>query len=510
MHDSIRDVKVPSDPYEAARVRETRRRRRLLEGTWDEDLEHRLVMQFGPQGRAIKGPRTKAKNLFRSVPEQLAVLYNEVPHATHAELDEDNPLLGPGGFVREAGLWQLMRHVQTYTLGCRETLVRVGWSARAERLTFTHVTADQVIAEAPPDDPGRPWMIQQLRFYDVPDMGGRWCWEAFDIRDLEEPRYQIFVWGTGKHDRGEDVTARLVDDAADYPWRYADDRPFLPFALYHAERPSGLWDPHKWCELVDGALDLAVAATHFQHLLLRGSYSLKYALNAFVAGTRSKETAAGQRSAIPTDPTSLLHLEGDAPPGQQASIGEWGPPTSLVEYIEALQAYERMISNVAGVDASHILKESSDAWSGAALTISRDGKREAQRVYGPQFQVVDEELLGKAAAICNVQTGSDLPEDGYRVQHKSLPLSGKELRELREHHSQMIAEGRMSTIDALQAEHPGMTRTEAVLMLQRIAEDQLLVRRLEAATQPGDDSPGNPAPPEPDEDDDDVDEERAA
>lgn len=519
MQHDLHTLPVSSDPAEVRRIEEVRRRIRLLEGTWDEDLERRLDLQFGPEVRGVKGPRTKAKNLFRSVPEQLAVLYNEVPDAWHEQAEQTAPLIGPDGLLQRAGLWPLMRHVQTYALGCRESLVRVSWNERRGSLAYRHVTADRVMANAPPDDPGHPWMVQELRWYDVGELGGRWCWEVFDISDPAAPVYAIHIVDTSGDrawDRGEDVTAIVAGEMADpYPWRFADGEPFIPYALYHAEQPTRLWDTWKWCELVDGAYDLAVAATHFQHLLFRGSWSQKWAVGALVAGTRSKGDEAHSRRAVPMDPTGLLHLEADTEPGQSPQIGEWGPPTNLVEYIQALEAYERMISNVAGIDGSHIMRESADAWSGAALTISRDGKREAQRVYGPQFQPVDEHLLAMSAAVVNIATGSNLPEAGYRVQHRSLPLSGAELRDLREHHNEMIAQGRMSSVDAYQAEHPGMTRKEAMLELARIAREEAALeqmRRALAPEQPTAPDPPNGEPADDDEADDESDdsEERAA
>lgn len=473
---------MPTDTFEAARWACTRRRERLLTGTWDEDLEQRLFLQFGPVRRGAVGPRSKALCLYKRVCEELAVLYNEQPDTWH-EGGEYDEYLSQGGLLYEAGLWPGMRKFQVYTLGDRQGLKRIGWEDG--RLTFQRRSPATVLAWSSAADPGKPIRLQALTWF--PSLGGKgeWAWETWDIADPDSPWHGVLEFDarTEIYNSGADVTVQALGESYDdYPWRFTRGvnagRPFMPWVLYHAEIPDALWDPFSWEELVDGSLDVACQATYFQHLQFRASWPQRVLVDGEVQGVKVQDTAAGARQDLPADATSALMVKTDKEMGQgrQAQVVSWAA-SGQREFIESMDDYTRMASDVAGIDAAHIARGSGDAWSGAALSVSRDGKREAQAVYGPQFRRGDEELLAKAAAVANIFGGYDLPEDGWRVRHKAIPMSPQERKALREHHAEQIALGMMSHVDAMIEQNPGMTRDQAKAELARIAEEKAAMTR---------------------------------
>jgi hypothetical protein len=125
-----------------------------------------------------------------------------------------------------------------------------------------------------------------------------------------------------------------------------------------------------------------------------------------------------------------------------------------------------------GLSAAQLIQSSSNPWSAAALTISRDDKRRAQQKYTPSLRVADLGLIERIAAITNGAAGmTAIPEQGYRIDYASVPLARDEAEAMRAHHGELIAAGRMSTVDAYLIEHPGSTEEEARAALRRIAAD---------------------------------------
>lgn len=465
---------VPAEPGDAQRWQETRRRRRLLEGLWGVDLEQRLMLHFGQVRRAIVGPKSKSRNLYRRLTTELAVLYRDPPRVWHRQLGETPEFLGPDGLLAAAGLWPLMRRFQSGVLGMREQFLRVDWDPRRRLPAFRVVTPDVVCAESFDLDPGTPVEVRELRWRVV---GGRglWTWECLSIADLDAPTYRIVSCGQDGADLTEQVLGRPASGPW-YPYRYTQGprrgEPFLPYVLYHADVHGCLFDPYAWTELADAALDVAVAWTWWGHLLFKASWPQRWGIDVYVEGTVAEDTAQGRRSEVPADATSLIHLAARAG-ATNPQVGQWSPSADVKTVAESIGMFEAGCSDIAGIDAAHIMRESADAWSGAALSISRDGKREAQSVYEPAFQPRDLELLEKTAAIVNLAQvlSAPLPEAGYRIAYTRIPLSADELERRRRHHTEMIAANRMSRTEAYMQEHPGITEAEARTALEKIAAE---------------------------------------
>jgi len=515
MYQDYHHPPMAPDSATAARWEITGRRVRLLEGNWKHDLEQKLEREFGLARREAMGPASTSKNTFKRVCEELSSLYTETPRPRHAVGGELPGFLTPL-YVTAAGtafhadgidagrlgrllssrqiasahpgivpaLWPLMRRAQVLTLGCREALVMAEWSSTRGRPVYQIHTPDTFTAEALPDAPDEPVCLKILQWH-VINGEGRWCWKIYDISDPDRPMLQIQEFRQDSQ-TPKDYTAAVLGgprsgDAYPYRWTAGPraGRPFIPGELYHAEATGRLFDPHNWRELLEATYDVATSWTFFLHCIFRASWPQRWAANAYVSGTGTEGEGETRRSNVPADPTALVHLESDQ--NGQVMVGQWSPAADVKTLQEAISAFEAGVVSIAGVDGANIVRTSGDAWSGAALSISRDGKREAMRHYGPQFRPRDVALIEKIAALSNLARaqglpgalGFEVPETGYRQNYTTLTLSAQELQARQEHNAAMVAAGRMSQIDAYQNEHPGITREEAIAALQRIAEDNL-------------------------------------
>jgi len=466
----------PADLGDAARWEHGRLRRRLLAGQWGPDLELRLRQHFGLVRRIILGAKSLAKNRFRKLCLELACNYHRAPLArwTGGSLDA---MFGRAGLVSRVGLWPMMRRVQTELIGLREMYLRPSWSPELDLPVVRKVTPDVVTARAYASAPNTPVEIRELRWRDLDGWSG-WTWDWLSIADVDHPFYRVVeakADGKDGADLTEKALTRKLSDG-DYPYRWTEGaragRPFLPYIAYHAMRKEALFDPYEGIEVVEGSLDVAAAYTFLQHVIFRASWPQRYGIGVYVPGATPKQTAAGPRSEMPTDVTSFLHFDVD-PNVQNPLVGQFAAGCDPEMLARVVGMLERTVSDFDGLDLSHIaVRDTANPASAEALSITREGKREAQNRYREELNPSDVETLEKLAAVCNIE-GWDvaLPESGFLVDYQAIPLSPEEADGKRRHNAELIAQGRLSIVDAYQSEHPGTTRDEAMAELNRIAED---------------------------------------
>ena len=70
-------------------------RRRLVQGTWEQDLEDELYRHLPADRREAWGVADMSSNALEQVSRQLAMLYHETPQVTHD--DDITPLVGRDG-----------------------------------------------------------------------------------------------------------------------------------------------------------------------------------------------------------------------------------------------------------------------------------------------------------------------------------------------------------------------------------------------------------------------------
>ena len=465
---------VPSDPSEAARIRHTRQRRRMLDGAHRQDVVDRRLRLLGSVRSAAHGEVDLSANPFRVINRERAVLYTTPPDVRHND-GEVSGLLGPDGAIEAGGLWQIMSRFQAWCLGCREYLIRVH-VADDGTPKFRPVAPDMVIATPSEDDPSRPIAIREWRLRRHPETNRPiWTVDVLDISDPDMPIYRVEEFRSDdRHpaDLSELFLGGVFSGNA-YPYRRKDGRAVLPFVLYHAENLGDrLWDCYEELELVEGSLNLAVLLSFFTHTMRDASWPQRYAVNAQVAGASVSGTGDNRRSEVIADPATVLLLE-PIEEGLQPQIGQWST-SDPATMIGAIDSYAVRLAQDAGVPPSDLQRLGGTARSGYAIALSDAGKRAQQQRYRLQFKRSDEELIALVAQLLNSATGSNYPESGYSVVHRDIPLSPQELRERRAHLLEIAAAGLISKTRAYMELNPGISREQAERDLAIIAADRLI------------------------------------
>lgn len=469
------------DQWEGERQRETLLRTRMLDGEWGDDLEEAVRRHVGESRlEGWKGYDMSA-NPFKVITRSLSVLYDRPPTIRAADGDlagfserteDDTP-----GVLERAGLWPIQQRLQARVIGCRQYLVRVTVTTRPDgdpEARFRLVNPAFVIAWSLPDAPDVPVAIAEARLRKRPGTQSEeyvWTWDYLDIRDPDDPVYRVHLHGSdrSKVDRGEflgvDITDQVLGEQLSgraYPYRFADGTPHLPYVLYHAERGHGcLWTPFEGRELVRGSINLAVGWSFWYHCFRDSSWPQRWMLNAMPAGAQVDSADGGEaRSHVVADPAAVLILQLITPEGG-AQVGQWKAGADMGTMTEALGEYGKRLSEDAGISAADVQRESGNARSGYAISLTNSGKREAQRRFAEPFAWADCRLLAITAAMCNRVGGTAFPEDGYTVEYAEIPMSPDEMRARDEHVARMLELGLMTELEAYMQTHPGVSRAQA-------------------------------------------------
>tara|TARA_R100001594_G_scaffold150649_1_gene213082 strand:+ start:4353 stop:5807 length:1455 start_codon:yes stop_codon:yes gene_type:complete len=455
-------------------------RKRLILGAWLQDLERELARHLPPDRREAWGPADLSSNPFEQITRQLAVLYHENPSVTNSTEDISS-LVGRSGLVTLAGLWPLMARAQQMILGMREAILRIdvvsdedGIALTSSGLQYRLVTSDMVYLEAHPDQPDIPTYYVEYR---LRSHNGKAVWIA-DCLDIRDPNYPTFRMH--KVDQGGELGIDVSDEymggsleGESYPYRDSQGRPFLPIVLYHAEKTGHLWDSFSASTMVYGSLTSATLYTMWVHLVRDSCWAQKYVAGLSVAGlNQMDQDQIARRSAISTDPSSILVFAQDPDAQGQPLVGTFQVPVEPAALLESIAKYETRVALAAGLSPADISRQSGDPRSGYALAISRSGQREAQKKYAPVFRMGDEELLAKSAMLANRFLGTSLPESGYRVSYHSMPLSPDEIRAQREDIIGKMEAGLMSPVQAIMQMYDDMDEIEAKQLLTQIRRDK--------------------------------------
>ena len=456
---------------------ENARRRRLLSGEYEQDLEDELFRHLPSDRREAWGVTDMSSNVFEQVTRQLSVLYHESPIVTNPE--DISELVSREGYMTRSGIWSMMQRVQQLTLGIRETIVRIDVSpkgTRTEGIVYRVVTPDYVYIESSEDNPEIPLYYQELRLrFDDEKKEYSWIADIMDIRDENNPRFYLRkVEPNGT--LGEDVSrvfmnGELSGDA--YPFRDKDDKPFLPIVIYHAQKTGKLWNSFDCQTQVEGSLCAMILFSFWLHVVRDCSWVQRYATNVMVSGlTHNSLDEPARRSSISTDPSSILIFSQDPDINTQPLIGQFQAGADPEKLLQAVASYEYRVAVSAGISPSELTRTSSDPRSGFSLSVSRQGMRESSRAYAPIFRISDEELCSKTAILCNRYLGTSLPESGYRVSYHSLEYSPEEKEAIRKDVIEKLASSLISPIDAIRQLNPDMDEEEARETLLRIRREK--------------------------------------
>lgn len=472
----------PNEPREARRWEESRRRRKMLYGVWQDELDARLLRALGGIRKEAWGQPDLSSNVFRASVSALSVLYDRPPAVKH----DDPGAEGLTRAVQKAGLWSMMQRHQRDTIGLREMLMHVDVLERGAgepRLVFRPVYPDMVVAIGDALDPTRPVCIREMRLRRDSFGGSKWTWDEWDITDPLAPSCRVLDATTGDFSR--DLSKEFLGDAAgQWPARYrrADGTPVLPYVIRHASITGELWDAWELCELVEGSLNCGVLWTFFGHCVRNASWPQRYGINAVIPSAGTDGEGATARDSVVADPAVILLFQTAEGTDSQPVLGQFAQGADPEQLSGSIGIYERRVAAYAGISPADVQRVAGDPRSGFAIALNQEAQREAQRRFEPIFRPADEELLALAGTLMNRVAGTAYPEDDYRIAYQGLPPSPEERAAVREQSDWDIANGQASPIDVYVREHPGATDDDAAGAIVKARIDRMkLDRRVEEA-----------------------------
>lgn len=453
---------------EAMRCLHTRLRRRMLEGTWRDDLLKAICSRVGiVRTEAWAESPVLETNPFAAICKELAVLYVEPPLTRH-DLADPTEVSNMEVALDAAGLWGLLARMQRYCLGLREMFIRIDLENGYP--TFRPVYPDMVWALPRQDKPDQPIEVRELRQRDV--LGKRaWTYDILSIRDPANPTYAIHLCQENGN-VGADISDQFWDaprsgDA--YPYRRRDGTPFLPIVLYHAERTGDrLFDAYTWAEIVDGSLSLAVKANLLDHTFVQASWPQRWMLGTEVAGMETD----GKRREIVTDPAVVTQLRKQEDFDGQPQVGQWEAGGDIEKMQNVLEGMSAQLASEAGVSVSDIQRLNSQR-SGVSISLTNEGKRSQQRRFAIHFRESDQRLVAIVAALFNrynegIGLPANYPEGGWQILYRELPLSPDELNARRNNILELLSSKMISRIQAFRELNPGLSEKAARIELEKI------------------------------------------
>lgn len=466
---------LPGDTAERARRAEAARRRRILTGEWEKDLEAAVAAFFSDEtSQMLEDTLDPAKNVLGRTATDLAVLYADQP-VTGADGIDETKLELFNKRLNGAGYWQIADDNQRMTWGVREGLLRVDYVTKNNRIQLRSVPTDLVFIEADDQSPDLPVRVTEARVRSITrdnKTEDRWTWDVIDISDPATPSYRVLLPPDNptSNARPEDITEEVLGgefDGAAFPWRVGGEA-VLPYFLYHAKRTGRLWDPWRNSEMVAGTLRVGVYYTHLGFLIRDCAHPIRWAADAEAAGTEETGTGRGKRQEIHLNAASLLMLTSKGMNGIQT--GQWDAGADPERVQLTIREYERSILLDAGLETDDTQRNGS-AQSGWAISIKRASVREKQKEMEPNFRIEDEKLLALSAALLNLHENAGLPEEGWTIIYKGLPLSPVEVDTETKRVQSDIDMGLASSVDIILARNPGWTRDQARDHLREVRQD---------------------------------------
>lgn len=444
---------LPADEADQQRWREQGLRIRLLNGKHINDVRDEIEDMFALEIAAdMQVNPDLSRNPFKLIYQQLNVAYLEPPDVRVKD-QEDADLTS----IITPRLWAQQQATSLYCLSLNEVLVRVDWKhwADATEASYRLVMPDTVVCEAMPHQPDEPGMVSELRY-----RGDVWTWETWDVRDPKEPKFYI----EEIDDNGDrvDATAKWAPElAGSYPYRNRAGDPILPFVLYHKAVGSRLWNWTKGTELSRGALRLAALWSSWSDGFLNSSHPQRYAIDIDTQAGHSRTIAGTPVDVVPVDRKSIIKFVSKGPGG--GSLGQFQAAMDPVAGAESLRIYEQGLAVYAGLNPSDL--QITQAQSGYAIVVSREGQRRAQKLVEPSFRMADQKLLATAAALSNLYAGTDLPEDprAYSIHYRALKSSMEERKAQAEVLRAEADMGIASQIDVIRGLHPEIENDEEAL-----------------------------------------------
>ena len=279
---------------------------------------------------------------------------------------DDAALEVMGHTLAEAGLWQLQQGTNRLAYGIRESFLRADAvrppGQETATVAYRLVPPDMVQAYASPDTPDEPDLLFEAR---LRRYAGKqcWTWDVVDLRDLDAPKYRIFLADsagedpdTVMHDATE-ITEDVLGESmralgADAPpgnWLWwADGVPIWPYPIYHAQRTGKLFDELRFIEMFHATVMVGAYYSFWGMAVRDGSYPIR-TLYGSVKGVGVRGDDVTTRRTATIAPGVVLEL--DSPDGGISSpqIDQWGPAIDPERLQMAISEYEKRAMIDAGL-----------------------------------------------------------------------------------------------------------------------------------------------------------------
>lgn len=456
--------KVPDmgDDTRKAEAEEQRLRRRMLEGQWDEDLRQAMRVWLGKLRTTAIGKLSRSMNLFKSSTTQLAVSYELAP-----VIDGDADSIDEFREVLTRMKWVgLMRRHNARVVGLRESLIKVQYAESTNRLTMRLVPPDLVNVKTDDDDVDHLLEVREAR-QRTPEGGDPDVY--WDVHDCTTGETII------EDSEGKDVTSTFAPDGI-ATLIDADDKPIKVWHLYHAEPSDQVWNAYDWCEIVDGAFDVATMWNGLRASLRDASHAQRVMTDLEVPSAEVTENGV---SVAPAGVDSVLVLR-TSPGKASGSIGQWEPPVNPKDIAESILTFQKTFLATVNLFPGDLQEKRSE--SGVAIQIKRSAQRRFAQSMEPQLREADEELFIAIAKVHNayVRDAVKVAEEGYSITYKYAddPV-GDRIAEV-EYNALLVDKGWLSQAQAYRAVHPGITSDEDALTL--LIRAQMQQNALKAAS----------------------------
>lgn len=460
----------PTDADQTRRVHQEARAQLLTE-EHDQLVADYFERHIGRERMATWGPPDISLNTISDICTQLSTpgLYGQgPPEVKHAD---------PNGqsfaqYLVDSGYWSRMQYAQYLTIGIGDLLLFLHVDESGS-LSIRNVYPHNVFVKCDVNDPQRITDLWELRLR-VIDNTPVWCWDVFCITGTPTARiYTAVNGGLGRDVTSQFISADLTGEA--YPYRYADGRPFIPYAWYKDIETGATWNTWIKRGAARGALNGMLYNSYAGYCAKDATGSTTAIIGAKAPSTQQDTGLEQGNSTLTLHPGTMIFLAKDDSYDGQPVITTIGPAANLEVIARFAAQYNHQQAVRWGLNPSDLQRTGNDPMSGAALFISQSGKREFSQRCTPAFRRSDIDAIGKIAALYRLATGEAVPEKGYTVTYRQIARSPDELRAEREQQEFELAQGLISPVDVYLRNHPGASREDAINQLTQVKVQQATI-----------------------------------
>lgn len=366
---------------ELKRKEEIRLRQRLLNGTYENDLNIYISKELSTVRAVAWGSPDMSSNPFKQIWDSVSTLYSEEPVVS-------GPVAEVSEILQDIGYWNLMKRVQRDTLALNELLIYVHKNEDDE-IRCRYISPDTVDIKC---SPSNSYDIRWIKLQ-VEDEDGE---PAYIIWDADNLKY--YAVNADDIDISEKI---LGGTQLSYPF-IDGQKAYVPFVIYRAFDNGSTWNTFAGKEIVNATLRLCLFYTYYAHCVKNAAWSQRYAVNISIPGAEIEdETDREPISKIVSDPATV-QLFTSATEGVQPQIGSFSTPIDIKGLMESIKVYEdRIYTAVVG---QSVMRTSSDIRSGYSLAVSREEKIALQKGYAPTFKYSDKLILQLVSRLLGYST----------------------------------------------------------------------------------------------------------